>query len=216
MFAADDFDLRAVLMLPSARAASDGVTVFSFIPYILHTNENNFNLFFKTHCKHYRHFVKLTIVSYLKGADTMNAATDYAAKYTQKAMDAYIAYADTTDTRNAALYLDRARHYEVLAAAEKEKAARPVAVQAPAAKVEAPKVSAVESPSKARCPHYKLIKRFMAIARENGLDTSTAAKPQMRHAMESAMKRCVNSRSEVRADEWQMMGDLIKAGRLAW
>jgi hypothetical protein len=70
--------------------------------------------------------------------------------------------------------------------------------------------------AKARCPHYRLIRRFFAIAREAGLDTSQTAKPQMRHALETAMGRCVNSRSEVSAGEWQMLGDLIKRKRLAW
>ncbi len=67
-----------------------------------------------------------------------------------------------------------------------------------------------------RCPHWKLIKRFFAIAREAGLDTSKDAKPKMRHAMESVMGRCVDSRSEVRAGEWEMMGDAIKNKRLSW
>ncbi len=81
---------------------------------------------------------------------------------------------------------------------------------AKAAKMEAAK------PERERCAHWKLIKRFFAIAREAGLDTSKEAKPQMRHAMEAAMGRCVNSRSEVSAGEWQMLGDLIKRNRLAW
>jgi hypothetical protein len=67
-----------------------------------------------------------------------------------------------------------------------------------------------------RCPHWKLIKRFFAIAREAGLDTSKDAKPKMRHAMESVMGRCVDSRSEVRPGEWEMMGDAIKSKRLSW
>ena len=134
-------------------------------------------------------------------------ATNYAAKYTAKAMDAYIAYAAETDVRNAALYMDRARHYEVLAAAEKEKAApvvQPVAVP----KVEAPKVEDVR--------RVKAIKRFFAIARENGLDTSKAAKARMRHAIENALRRCFDSRSDITTEEWFYLGDLIKAGRLKW
>ncbi len=74
----------------------------------------------------------------------------------------------------------------------------------------------VEAAKPARCPHYKLIRRFFAIAREAGLDTSQTAKPQMRHALETAMGRCVNSRSEVSAGEWQMLGNAIKSKRLAW
>jgi hypothetical protein len=66
-----------------------------------------------------------------------------------------------------------------------------------------------------RCPHWKLIKRFFAIAREAGLDTSAAAKPRMRHALESAMGRYVDSRGEVTANEWMMLGDRVKAG-LSW
>lgn len=146
----------------------------------------------------------------------MNAA-HHAAKYTAQAMQCYIAYAETKDARDSAMYAERARHYEVLAQSAKEsaqrdaarEAAQPVAVVA--AKVEAPKAE-----TKPRCKHWKLIQRFFAIAREAGLDTSKDAKPAMRHAMRHAMKRCVDSRSEVTAAEWQTMGNLIKAGRLAW
>jgi hypothetical protein len=146
----------------------------------------------------------------------MNATTNYAAKYTAAAMDAYVKYAETKDARDADYLLRRAHHYEVLAETARESAQRDaVKVEAaqpvPVAKVEAPKVEAQPAPC-----NVKVIRRFFAIARENGLDTSQAAKPAMRHAMETAMKRCVNSRSEVSADEWRMMGDLIKAGRLAW
>jgi hypothetical protein len=143
----------------------------------------------------------------------MNAA-HHATIYSHKAQECYIAYAETKDARDAAMYKDRARHYEVLAQSAKESARRAavkVEAVAPVAKVEAAKVEA-----KPRCEHRKLIARFFAIARENGLDTSAAAKPAMRHAMESAMKRCVNSRSEVTATEWQTMGDLIKSQKLAW
>ncbi len=140
----------------------------------------------------------------------MNATTNYAAKYTAAATDAYVKYAATKDARDADYLLRRAHHYEVLAETARESAQRD------AVKVEAPKVEAVKAqPVKTQCD-VKVIRRFFAIARENGLDTSKAAKPAMRHAMEIAMKRCVNSRSEVSADEWRMMGDLIKAGRLAW
>lgn len=145
-------------------------------------------------------------------------AAIYATIYTQKATAAYIAYAQTKDARDSAMYKDRARHYEVLAAGAKESAARevaqaeaaqPVTVEAPAAKVEA-------KPAKVRCPHYKAIQRFFAIARDAGLDTSKAAKPAIRHAMESAMGRCVNSRSEVTGAEWATMGAQVKTGKLCW
>lgn len=151
----------------------------------------------------------------------MNATTNYAAKYTAAAMDAYIAYAETKDARDADIYLRRAHHYEVLAEtaaqrdAVKVEAAQPVAVVAKKETTAAPKAPA-KVEAKPRCKHWKLIARFFAIARENGLDTSKAAKPAMRHAMESAMKRCVDSRREVSANEWLMLGDLIKVGRLAW
>ncbi len=67
-----------------------------------------------------------------------------------------------------------------------------------------------------RCPHWKQIQRFFAIAREAGLDTSKAAKPKMRHAMEDVLRRCVDSRSEVSASEWMLLGDAIKSHRLTW
>jgi hypothetical protein len=144
-------------------------------------------------------------------------ATNYAAKYTQQAMNAYIAYAETKDARDAAMYKDRARHYEVLAQSAKESAQReavqveaaqqmPVAVEAPAAKVEAKPLPC----------SVKAIRRFFAIAKDCGMDTSKAAKPAMRHAIETALRRYINSRAEITMNEWLMLGDLVKIGRLAW
>ncbi len=102
------------------------------------------------------------------------------------------------------------------AAAWFEKQVQRHTVKPASAAPEASKPEAVKAAKPARCPHYKLIRRFFAIAREAGLDTSQSAKPQMRHALETAMGRCVNSRSEVSAGEWQMLGDAIKRRQLAW
>ncbi len=128
--------------------------------------------------------------------------------FTQKAIDFYTKFAACRNDESAAYYRAQAEKYERFAAGALE--AAPVAAQAP--KVEAPAVQ----PVKARCSYYKAIQTFFAIARDAGLDTSKAAKPQMRHAMETAMGRCVNSRSEVTGAEWAAMGAKIKAGKLAW
>ncbi len=130
----------------------------------------------------------------------MQATTDYAAKYTAAAVDAYVQYAATRDESRAAYLLGRANHYEVLAAA-----ARPVAVE----------VAAIEGkPVKARCNHYKAIQTFMAIAREAGLNTS--AKDRCRGAVGALLGRRIESRADLTGAEWAAMGAAIKAGKLIW
>lgn len=130
---------------------------------------------------------------------------DYAAKYTEQAMHCYIRYAETTDARDAAMYKERARHYEVLAEGARESAQREAAQ--PVAKVKA-------QPAKARCPHYTAIKTFMAIAREHGLDTN--AKDRCRGAVGVLLGRRIESRADLTGAEWAAMGAAIKAGKLCW
>jgi hypothetical protein len=133
--------------------------------------------------------------------------TNHAAKYTAAAVDAYVKYAATRDEKSAAYLLGRAAHYEVLAAAAKGQAieAAPVAVaaEAVAAKVEKP-----------RCPHYKAIQQFMAIAREAGLNTS--AKDRCRGAVGALLGRRIESRADLTGAEWAAMGAAVKAGKLVW
>jgi hypothetical protein len=134
----------------------------------------------------------------------MQAVTDYAAKYTAAAMDAYVKYATTHDEKSAAYLLGRAAHYEVLAAAAKGQT-----IEA------APVVEAVAVvPVKARCPHYKAIQSFMAIAREAGLNTN--AKDRCRGAVGALLGRRIESRADLTGAEWGAMAQAVKAGKLVW
>ena len=139
----------------------------------------------------------------------MNAAS-YVTIYTQKATEAYIKYAATTDARDADYLLRQVHRYEVLAEGARESAQRDAEAVQPVA-VEAPKVQPVAKP---RCPHYKAIKTFMAIARENGLDTS--AKDRCRGAVGVLLGRRIETRADLEEHEWQAMGAAIKAGKLCW
>jgi hypothetical protein len=127
--------------------------------------------------------------------------------FTTKAVEFYVKFAACRNDESAAYFKSQAERYERFAAGALE---APSA--APVAKVEAP----ATKPVKARCAHYKQIQTFFAIARDAGLDTSATAKPRMRHAMETFMGRCVNSRSEVTAAEWIAMGAAIKSKKLFW
>jgi len=79
-----------------------------------------------------------------------------------------------------------------------------------------PRCSNPLKPTQDRCPHWKATKRVYAIAKEKNLDTTKAGKARMRHAMESALGRCVNSRGEYGFADWQAFGDMVKAGRATW
>ncbi len=84
-------------------------------------------------------------------------------------------------------------------------AARPVAVEA---------VAVEAKPAKARCPHYKAIQQFMAIAREAGLDSN--AKDRCRGAVGALLGRRIESRADLTGTEWTAMGAAVKAGKLIW
>lgn len=66
---------------------------------------------------------------------------------------------------------------------------------------------------RARCPHFKAIKRAFAIAREKGLDVR--ADEAMRVAFGRCLGRTVETRECMNGGEWQAVGDAMKRG-LAW
>jgi len=76
-------------------------------------------------------------------------------------------------------------------------------------------VEAVKVP-RAKCPHYRAIRRAFAIAKDAGLDVSKAGKARARHAMENVIGECVNSRAEYSGSDWMRFGDAIKAGAARW
>jgi hypothetical protein len=127
--------------------------------------------------------------------------------FTARAIDFYVKSATCASEEAAAYYKAQAEKYERFAAGALEAPSAPAV-----AKAAAPATKSV----KARCAHYKAIQTFFAIARDAGLDTSATAKPRMRHAMETFMGRCVDSRSEVTAAEWIAMGAAIKSKKLFW
>ncbi len=131
---------------------------------------------------------------------------DYAAKYTAAATDAYVKYATTRDEKSAAYLLGRANHFEVLAAAAKGQTIEAV----PVVEVVSAKVA------KPRCPHYKAIQAFVAVAREAGLNTNANAKDRCRGAVGALLGRRIESRADLTGAEWAAMGAAIKAGKLVW
>jgi hypothetical protein len=67
---------------------------------------------------------------------------------------------------------------------------------------------------RARCPFYRSIRRAYAIARDAGLDTK--ADDAMRLAFGRCLGRAIASRDELNGSDWSLIGDAIKARRLAW
>lgn len=67
---------------------------------------------------------------------------------------------------------------------------------------------------KVRCPFYKQIRTFHAIAIDLGLDTK--AKEACRAAMGMLLGRRLGSREEVTGPEWEFACGELKAGRLFW
>ena len=142
----------------------------------------------------------------------MNAAS-YITIYADKAASAAARAAIETDARNKDFLLREARKYTNLSQGARESAAREAAAQPVA--VEAPKVEAKPVPVK-DIQRVKAMRRFFAIAKDAGLDTSKGAKPRMRHAIENLLRRCFDSRAEITTEEWIYLGDLINSGRLNW
>lgn len=78
----------------------------------------------------------------------------------------------------------------------------------------APVALPVASVSRPRCPFYRAIRRCFAIARDLGLDTK--ADEAMRAAFGRYLGRAISSREELDGSDWMLIGDALKARRLAW
>lgn len=79
----------------------------------------------------------------------------------------------------------------------------------------APSESPAQKPAGGmRCAHYKSIRRAFAIAREAGLDTK--ADEAMRAAFSHFLGRAVETREALSGGDWMLVGNAIKARRLAW
>jgi hypothetical protein len=66
----------------------------------------------------------------------------------------------------------------------------------------------------ARCEFYPVIRRCYAIAREAGLNVK--ADDAMRAAFSRFLGREVETRETLRAGDWLLIGNAIKAQRLSW
>ena len=65
-----------------------------------------------------------------------------------------------------------------------------------------------------RCTFHKAIRRTFAIAKDRGLDVKDET--GMRAAIGRAIGRNIASRDELGANDWQAVGDMMKAGALSW
>jgi Tfp pilus assembly protein PilE len=83
-----------------------------------------------------------------------------------------------------------------------------------AALVVTPQHAPQTATQRARCPFYRSIRRAYAIARDAGLDTK--ADEAMRAAFGRCLGRAIASRDELNGGDWALLGDEIKARRLAW
>jgi hypothetical protein len=82
-----------------------------------------------------------------------------------------------------------------------------VAATAPAATVEA-------KPVKSRCPHYKAIRRFFAVAKSAGLDCQN--KKGMRAAFSAMLGKTVTTRADLQAAEYGRAIQNIENGLMWW
>jgi len=80
--------------------------------------------------------------------------------------------------------------------------------------VAAPEKAAQSATARPRCPHYKAIRRTFAIAKDRGLNTKDES--AMRRAFGRALGRQIESRDEMNGGDWQVVGDMMKRGALAW
>jgi hypothetical protein len=101
----------------------------------------------------------------------------------------------------------RAAYLEAVAA---ESAPEPPAAHETAA----PVVVAVASESRPRCTFHKSIRRCFGIAKERGLNTRDDE--AMRAAFGRYLCCDVPTRESLTASDWNILGDAIKACRLAW
>lgn len=118
---------------------------------------------------------------------------------------------DLSQSARAAKYLHAAKLHaaivvELGGAVPAEPELQPVGPEVPA--------SAEAAQPKARCPFYKQIRRFHAIAVDLGFDTK--AKEACRAAMGMALGRRLGSREEVTGPEWELCANELRAGRLFW
>jgi hypothetical protein len=85
------------------------------------------------------------------------------------------------------------------------------------AQLEAMPATAKAAPQRAkapRCAWYREIRRCFAIAREAGCDVK--ADEAMRAAFSRFLGRSIESRETMNAADWLLVGNEIKAHRLAW
>ncbi len=68
--------------------------------------------------------------------------------------------------------------------------------------------------NRTRCPHYHVIRRAFAIARDKGLNVKD--EDAMRSAIALQLGMPVPSRDVLGAWHWKIIGDLIKADMLVW
>lgn len=88
------------------------------------------------------------------------------------------------------------------------------ALKAVAAQMPAPVESTQPEAPRARCPHYKAIRRAFAICKERGLDTKNDS--AMRRAFENFLMRPLPSRDALTGNDWLLVGDAIKNKEIAW
>ncbi len=81
------------------------------------------------------------------------------------------------------------------------------AVQVKAAKVEA-------KPTKSRCPHYKAIRRFFAVAKSAGLNCDN--KKGMRAAFSAMLGKTVTTRADLQAADYGRAIQNIENGLMWW
>ncbi len=127
-----------------------------------------------------------------------------ARKFDLNAIEAWAKYGHTGNAQ----HLESALWFEKAAAKHREKMA--VAVEAkPVAVVEA-------KPVKSRCPHYRQIREFFAVAREMGLDVSEAARDRMRGSLGMLMGRPIESRADMSAADWAYATNAVRMARVWW
>lgn len=133
----------------------------------------------------------------------MQTNQESVAAFVAKATECYIRYAMTTDDYHAARYAAQAEQLERLAADALKTAQQPAAV--------APEPKRAVKP---RCPHYAEVKRFMAAAREKGLDVR--AKDRSRAAVGMLLGVRVETRADLTGRDWMQATAAVKSGRLFW
>lgn len=138
-------------------------------------------------------------------------AASYITIYAEKADAARARHAIETDARTLDYLAQQAKRYDVLAESARESAQRD-AVQVEAAQTVSVKVEA--KPAKVRCPHYKAIRRFFAVAKSANLDTSN--KKGMRAAFSAMLGKTVTTRADLQAADYGRAIQNIENGLMWW